>query len=242
MLQRWLLTGLLFALASHNSLADTFTVIVRVQDAQGRPVAKANAALYWDVKNGAMVPRPNMSGITDAAGRAVLTVDNWNEKRPALVLSADRKLGAVVGISKEDDGRELTVELAGTVRLMGALRCSELKRAPEWANTMIAPLGYRAFFSDDEGTAAKFSFVLPVGEYKVWICGTDVVDLKQTISVSVRPVQDLGTLDLKANTIAKLRGKRLFDFVVSDARGAKKDLKLGNYKGKWLYVEFWGYW
>jgi hypothetical protein len=57
-----------------------------------------------------------------------------------------------------------------------------------------------------------------------------------------RPEHDLGTADMKATPIAKLKGKPFPEWEIADARGVKADVKLSDYKGKWVYIEFWGYW
>ncbi|HBI41781.1 MAG TPA: hypothetical protein DDY78_02865 [Planctomycetales bacterium] len=106
MFQRWLFT-LLSLMCCSTAFADTFVVTVKVVNANKEPVAKADAALFWDVVNGAMTPHADKATVTDADGKAVLRVDNWNEKRPLLVLSADRSLGGIVGVSKADDGKEV---------------------------------------------------------------------------------------------------------------------------------------
>ena len=58
----------------------------------------------------------------------------------------------------------------------------------------------------------------------------------------IRPDANAGTIDLKASTIAKLKGKAAPEWVITDARGVKADVKLADYKGKWVYIKFWGYW
>jgi hypothetical protein len=239
----WLPTVLSFAIASSPALADSFVVTVKAVDAQKQPVAKADASLYWEVKEKAMVPRADRSGRTDSTGRAVMRIDNWNERRPLLVLSADRKLGGIIGVSKADDGKELTVTLAPTVQLEGRLTSTELKHAPEWASAMVFVDGFRAYFASDSGKSAEFRFVLPAGKYKLWLDGADVADRKETISLNAdKPRHDLGTLDLKATPIARLKGKTPLDLTVTDARGVPRGVKLSDFKGKWVYLEFWGYW
>ena len=52
----------------------------------------------------------------------------------------------------------------------------------------------------------------------------------------------MGTLDLKASPIAKLKGKPAPGWEITAARGVKPQVKLADYKGKWVYLEFWGFW
>jgi thiol-disulfide isomerase/thioredoxin len=56
-----------------------------------------------------------------------------------------------------------------------------------------------------------------------------------------RPV-DLGAIDLKLTPIARMAGKEPPAWHVTDARGVPKDVRPSDFKGKWLVLEFWGYW
>jgi hypothetical protein len=100
MFHRWLFTILSLTCCT-TAIADTLVGTVKDVDADKKPVAKADVALFWDVVNGAMTPHADKATVTD--GTAVRRVDDWTEKRPLLVLSADRTFGA----SKADNGKEV---------------------------------------------------------------------------------------------------------------------------------------
>jgi hypothetical protein len=243
MFHRWPFALLSLAVACSVSLGESFTVTVKATDADKKPVAKADVGLYWSVKDGAMTQSAEKPVVTDADGKAVLRVDDWNEKRPVLVLSADRTLGGLVGVSKEDDGKEAAVTLGPTVRVKGKLECKELNFKPKWANTTVNVEGFRAYFTQDITESAAFEFVLPAGKYTLGSYGQDVEDAKQTVTLTAdQRERDLGVIDLKASAIAKLKGKTAPDWVIADARGAKPGAKLSDCKGKWVYIEFWGFW
>ena len=107
----------------------------------------------------------------------------------------------------------------------------------------MARKGFRAFCIQNVTKDAKFEFVLPVGEYAVTSYGQDVKQTKTPLNVTAdRSEYDLGKIDLKATPLAKLQGKPMPEWSIVDARGAKKDVKLTDYKGKWVYIEFWGFW
>ncbi len=103
--------------------------------------------------------------------------------------------------------------------------------------------GYRPYFVQNTTESASFEFVLPAGNYKLGSYGVDVIKVNQSVNlVGGESIKDLGTIDMKASEIAKLRGKPLPDWVIADARGVKADVKVSDYRGKWLLVEFWGWW
>jgi hypothetical protein len=243
MYQRLLFTLLSLALSCSTACAGTFSVTLKVVDADRKPVAKADVALFWNVKDGAMTAAGDKPVVTDAAGKAALRVDNWNEKRPVLVLSADRTLGGIIGVSQDDDGKELTVTLGPAIRVKGKLECKELNSKPQWANTTVTADGFRAYFAQNISESAAFAFVLPAGKYTLSSYGSDVEEAKQTVILTAdRREHDLGTIDLKASPIAKLKGKSAPEWIITDARGVKADVRLADSKGKWVYLEFWGFW
>jgi hypothetical protein len=218
----------------------TFKVTLHVVDAESKPVSNAAVTLFWTAGSRT---RSDKGAITDAQGRVVLEPDDRNQKRPVLILSADRKLGAVVGVSKADDGKELAATVGPTARVKGKLTCSELSGALRWANTMVTPDGYNNAFAQQMGESAAFDFILPVGKYSLRSYGTDVEGTNQTVTLTAeRTEYDLGTLDLQASALAKLKGKPAPSWNITAARGAQAQSKLSDYKGKWVYLEFWGFW
>ena len=53
---------------------------------------------------------------------------------------------------------------------------------------------------------------------------------------------DMGVLEMEATFLAVHYGKPLPPWTVSDARGARTSTQIADFKGKWLLVEFWGFW
>jgi len=223
--------------------AESHAVTLQVIGTDHQPVAKAEASLFWQVKSGVMTSVSDESAVSDASGKMVLRFDDRNQRRPVLVFSPDRKLGGIVGVSKADDGKVLNVSLGPTVRARGRLVCTELSSKPGWANTMVTPDGFRSRFAEDMGQSAQFDFLLPAGTYSFNSYGSDVSENTQKVTlVAENPDLDLGTIDLKAAPIAKLKGKPAPTWEVTAARGVKPTARLADYKGRWVYLEFWGFW
>ena len=235
----WLFICAWAGAVSSVSLAGTFAVTLNVLDADKKPVPNASAALFWNVRDAAMTN--DGAAATDDHGKVVLQVDDWNRPRVVMILSADRKSGGIVAVS--NDNREVTVTLVPTVRVKGKLECKELNFKPPWANTMVIPDGVTSQVMQQMGESAEFDFMLPTGKYTLRSYGTDVEGRKDSITLTADQREyDLGTLDLKPSEIARLKGKPAPGWKVTDARGIKKNSKLSDYRGKWLYLEFWGFW
>ncbi len=227
----------------------TFSVTVRAVDANQKPVAKADVDLVWLAKDGAMTGAAQKPMVTDAAGKALLTMETWlaksllKHKQAVVVFSADRKLGGITGVGQDDNGKELTVTLGPTVRVKAKLECKELNLKPDWTVTTVTADGFTGSFARNESKSAGFEFVLPAGKYLFHSSTLDDLVAEQTVTLTAdRPEYDLGTTDMKASAIARLKGKAAPEWVIAGARGVKADVKLSDYKGKWVYLEFWGFW
>src|SRR5215470_13845066 len=88
---------LLLCLGASSMLGATFKVIVKVVDTEKRPVPNANVALMWTISDGKT--KGDKETLTDQEGKVVLQPEDWKEKRPVLIISADGKLGAVISVS-----------------------------------------------------------------------------------------------------------------------------------------------
>ena len=53
---------------------------------------------------------------------------------------------------------------------------------------------------------------------------------------------DLGVVEFEATFLALHYGKPLPAWNVTDARRTTKLAQLSDYRGKWVLVEFWGFW
>jgi thiol-disulfide isomerase/thioredoxin len=86
-------------------------------------------------------------------------------------------------------------------------------------------------------------FLLPPGSYKFHGYGTDIKDVRQDVTLAVdQPLLDLKTIEATPTEIARHKGKAPPAWHVMDARGVKKEITLGDYKGKWVLVEFFTHW
>lgn len=139
-------------------------------------------------------------------------------------------------------GKDRTITLGPLVRVKGDFSCKELNQKPTWTNVYFMTAdGARVL--QCASREATFSFLLPAGKYQFWGYGADIKDVHQDLTVSADKAElNLQTLDVPATVIAKHKGKTPPAWHVTDARGVKKDVTLADFKGKWVLVEFWGFW
>ena len=69
-------------------------------------------------------------------------------------------------------------------------------------------------------------------------------DIYQNFVIPLNLPEDkwVTAIDMKPTALARMKGKPAPDWIITDARGARRDVKLSDYRGKWVYLEFWGYW
>jgi hypothetical protein len=211
----------------------------RVVDASGKPVASAEVASFWNAANDKM--QPNKGVTTNAEGRFTIAVEFYGRGQALLALDKDRKTGGLIVVEPKDAGKPAEIKLVPLVYVHGKMFCKELNKRPEWTNVYL--MSGQARFLFCSSNEASFSFRLPPGTYKFWGYGTDIQDVKKDITLKAdEPNLDLRTIDAPAEVIARYKGKVPPAWHVTDARGVKKDVKLSDFKGKWVLLEFWGYW
>jgi thiol-disulfide isomerase/thioredoxin len=219
---------------------DDLTVFGRVVDASGKPVVGAELASYWSGEEGVL--KEYKAVCTDAEGRFSIKPRRDNRPMTVLALDKERKTGGIFSVDAKSIGKLIVVKMEALVHVKGSFYCREMNFKPTWTNVYImTPDGER--FLGDSSDKAAFSLLLPPGKYKFWGYGTDIEGVKQDLTISAdQPVLDMKTIDARPTTIARNKGKEPPKWFVTDARGVKKDVTIGDFKGKWVLVDFFTYW
>jgi hypothetical protein len=235
----WIVAVLIGFLPLTAHAQEEVKVTGRVVDADGKPVAGVEIASFWMAEGKRM--RPIKAASTNAEGRFTLPVTFYGRADGLLALDRERKKGGLVLVDPKDANKPVEIELVPLVHVHGRFHCKELDVRPKW--TMVYMMSGPARFLGCSSDEASFSFYLPPGKYKFWGYGTDIQNLKKDITLAAGKTElDMGTLDMAATIIARHKGKAPPAWHVSDARGVKKEVKLSDFKGKWVLLEFWGYW
>jgi hypothetical protein len=62
------------------------------------------------------------------------------------------------------------------------------------------------------------------------------------VTIAAGETKDLGEQKVQANVLGKMIGNTPPELSVAEARGVKANVQLKDFKGKWVLLEFWGYW
>lgn len=215
--------------------ADEVTLKGTVVDMDDKPLQEADVATIWLEGNPAGGVR------TDKDGNFELKANHYGRGLAVMVMSKDRKLGAVAVVSPSRMDQPVNLFASKLVEVRGKLTCKDLGAPPPWSNVYVNLMPGNTRVARCMSEEAEFSFRLPAGMFKLHMYGTDVRGYDKSVDIEDgdQGKIDLGDIDLKATPIAKLYDKKLPPWNVTDARGAEKDVKLSDYKGKWVLIEFW---
>ena len=228
-------TCILLLMVASVAAQEKVTIRGKVVDADGKPVAGATVATMWDHNN------PLGGVVTDAQGCFELPADYYGRGSiGVLVMDKEHERGAVslYSAASFEDERELTLEKL--VKVSAKFSCKELGTPPPWMNVYAYAQPGNARVAQYDSTKAEFSMLLPPGDYKINMYGSDVRDRNEALFLEED--KDFGTIDLAATNLAKLYGKPAPAIKVTAARGVKPEVQFKDYKGRYLLVEFWGFW
>jgi hypothetical protein len=162
--------------------------------------------------------------------------------RSLMVLDAKQEQGALATLDAETTANPIVLKLEPTTLVKAAFVSKGLGREIEKAYVSFTARPAGIAVAAHRG-APSLSLRLPPGDYSVRVSGVDCRRVNTRIKLTVGTgTLDLGTTDLKPTIIALHYGKEPPKLTVSDARGVDPKVKLADFKGKWVLLEFWGYW
>lgn len=210
----------------------------QVLDAAGKPVAGVKVSPYWLSDHGRWTTRTGRG--TDAEGKFSFELGHVGGR--LMTLDETQEHGAIATLDVENAEKPLILKLQPTTLVQAASTNKGLGYEIEQTYVSLSPQGTRMAAASHRG-APSFSLRLPPGDYAMAIGGADCQRISRQVVVSgEEPTMNLGTIDLKPTIIAKHYGKAPPAWHVTDARRVDPGATLADFKGKWVLLEFWGYW
>ena len=237
----WLVVVALIAVGTDARGAIT-KVKGRVVAADGSPVAGADVASFWSFDGGNASPFDAVQ--TDGEGRFTIEEDFHGRSGPLMAMNADRTAGGWISVDPAQIPGSAEIKFGPLVRVHGNFECTELApRKPGWTNVYMMTESKLRLLQCGSKQAA-FDLKLPVGTYRLYGYGSgDLTQVSKVLELKAdQPDLDLGTLNIPASPLGKMYDKPAPALHITDARGIGKDVKLADLKGKWVVLDFWGYW
>jgi thiol-disulfide isomerase/thioredoxin len=233
---------LMLSTSAHVAGSTIVQVAGRVVDRGGKPVAGVRVAEYWFSEQTAPL-EPNRPARTDADGRFSLEVELYGRETVVMAIDSTGGLGGVAIIPAKGPVGPIRIELTPLAEVRGRFTCEESGRSPgeTYATMFLAPGNLQ--MAGGRSRASTFAMRLPPGRYQLR-GGESYRHVGAVRDVTLAPGQavDLGAIDLKLTPIARLFGKEPPPWHITDARGVPRDVRPSDFKGKWVVLDFWGYW
>ena len=221
------------------------TVRGKVVDLEDKGVAGVKICTRWKSGESLSPNSPAETFGTDADGTFEGVVTMARRPVALMAIDADQKRGGVVVLDEKTIEAPITIKLAPLVAIRGQVQCTELGALPEGMDVGVSALPNYVSIVTANHAAGKVSLRLPPGDFQLHarVSGPLVDPYSQKLTVAAdKPEIDLGVIDLKLTILGQHQGKEPPAWNITDARGADKGVKLADFKGKWVLIEFWGYW
>ena len=213
-----------------------------VVDASGRPVVGATVGRYGMIENGGL--KFAQSVITNDQGEFEL--GDTPQPVPIVVLGPKRKLGAVVPPARATS-KPVKVTLRPLGRARIEIEAPQVAYQTEGSITISLhrekpdPTSYWLALADGQ-FARTLELELPPGRYEVGAFNF-ATRIPKPQPLTVEPGKTTSVkLRLEPTKIVSLAGQRPPGWHVLAARGLSKDVQPKDFRGKWLLLEFWGFW
>jgi thiol-disulfide isomerase/thioredoxin len=215
----------------------------QIVDAGGKPVAGARISESWSTAEGKPLETDHPA-ITDAAGKFSVEMEFYQRDRALLAFDGTGKLGAVAIVSHKTPEKPLRIQLSPLSELRFRYGSEEPAHPiSESFLTLLLTDGTIPLVWG-RSRASAYSIKLPAGRYTIRGEGGGdwyKTDMREAKLEPGKPL-DVGEIKLPLSTIARLYGQRAPAWHFADVRGVPRDVQPASFKGKWVVLEFWGYW
>jgi thiol-disulfide isomerase/thioredoxin len=238
-------------------------------DASGEQIkveSNADAEKMWK-DEGVLAVNPRNVAKVETGGTFRLTIDGL-PNRAVFVADPEHRRGGVVAVQKGESAKPVTVTLRPLVRVHGKIYCPDAGRTPDWTAVKVRMPGDHENcmgFNFCASYKGEFSFLLPPGTYDFDVGSSspdasmprpknppaDMPKYLRGVRVEVpaeKPELDLGVLFVEfgegkggvpRGDYSKHYGKEPPALQITDACGVDKNVKLADYRGKWVLLDFW---
>jgi hypothetical protein len=208
-----------------------------VVDSAGSPVSGAVIATSWSTRGGSILTAPPGSPTSREDGTFEGDFQIYRFPTVVTVIHEGRRIGGCYTLTEEPT-EGIRVKLQPLARL-----CFRPNFDGAYDGSLMVMLN-----KPDAGQVGYFTaegpqtdILVPAGAHELmaYSLDTSMSNLEVTLPAGQRTEIYLG---VKLSGLAKSYGKAALPLTFSEARGLSKDFQLSDLKGKWVLLEFWGFW
>lgn len=214
----------------------------RVLAADGKPVKGAEVAVRWTRPERRLEADEALVTSGEGTFEGILRVPDG---KPVALMALDdaRQRGGVVVLQPQELSAPVEITIHPLVPVQGTFDVSALPAAAPLIRLEVLAQPGDVIVVVSEWKAKQFDLKLPPGRY-------DLRAVSEGADQVRRPVELVGggkdvtleKLELKPSQPAAGVGGQPPPWTVTEARGLNRDVKLADLRGKWVLVEFWGFW
>lgn len=257
-----------FASTTRTTFSDELILSGTTVDEEGQPVSNVDVGFYWDFLFDQLIPYD--WAFSEENGAFVARASHFRDEGVVCAFSDDRKSGCALWLKKSDFEKSATLKLTSLMNVRFNVTCPKLETivdrglielelvnpdTPPWpAEPTLDSLQtwYKAL---PEGTVPTRSFgtpsfrnhdltvPLPSGRYLIRVSAIHMEDEYVPLVIDETQGKDIVVnVEMSLSPLAELLGKPAPQWNITDSRGIDKDALPVDFRGKWLLVEFWGFW
>jgi hypothetical protein len=214
-----------------------------VVDADGKPVAGVPVAAFWTAseKDPTWVAGGQPLATSGADGAFAAKV-LW-PGQPTAYFAYDKagNRGAIAVLDDATVREAQRLALAPLAAVDVAFDFRECGAAVPLLFCLMAKPAH-TYVGQVQTTGAELRLLLPPGEYAVRWFARDAVTVDHSFSVAAGQQSLALALPVASSVIAKHYGKEPPALDVTEARGVEASFTLAGLRGKWVLIDFWGFW
>jgi len=232
------------------------TIKITVVNQEGEPVAGAGVAAALMIRDGKpAVGRGNLPTTNDDGTMTTRMAEG--RVSPLVAYCAEAKHAGWVTVTAEGDEMDVKIVVGPVGTIKGSMKLPEDKgtitAGTVTLNVRVEGMP-RPWGLVSVPVGSSFEIPAPVGEFSVMANpGTptgmpagmwhyDFIPVSRRVNVKAGEEVDTGELEIGLSGAAQLLGKEFPEWKVSESRNAPDGVQIKDYRGKWVLIEFWGFW
>lgn len=160
-----------------------------------------------------------------------------------LAMDEEGERGGMVVVKNKDLQQAQLIHLAPLVQVHGKLVFEESAESLDpmpTARMYLVPENIHLATGAIQDSALALQ--LPPGTYRFSMFSMDIIPVTREFTLTADQPVDMEAVQVSLTGLAQLAGKEPPPWHLTAARGMNLDAQLADFRGRWVLLEFWGFW